>query len=764
MTAQEREARTAAADELCRGVFEKAVADRADDAGIALVAVGGYGRRELAPYSDLDVVLVHDPAVGAEVVTDVAEKVLYPLWDAGVRLDHAVRALDEVTGAAASDVRVALGLLDTRHLAGDTSVSLRLRADVLSRWRRDARVNLPRLRDLVGERVERVGELAHAAVPDLKESGGGLRDATVLKALVATWVVDVPHVDLERCRLQLLDLRDLLQDGAGRATDRVTPELWGALVAGLPPDLDLAEWSDRGSTEDAAQRWLRQIGRRTAHLARLTWSRVDQVLAPAPPPTRSRRPRLDRLAPGVALANGEVVLDKGADPARDPMLVLRAAAAAAERQVVLAPASAARLAAEATPLPEPWPVEARDLLVRLLASGAGLLPVWETLDQTGAVDLVLPEWRRVRLLPHASEVHRFTVDRHIVETCVEASRLIRRVARPDLLLVGALLHDIGKGGRVDHSVAGEPVAVQVATRLGLAPGDVAVVGTLVRQHLLLSGTATSRDLEDPATLDHVAERVRDVEVLDLLEVLTEADARATSTKAWSGWRSGLVAALAGRVRARLAGDGVRRDGAVPVGDEPDLPPEATTDPSYLGVEVARDEHGSCVRVVAHDRIGLMADVSGVLALMRLSVRSARAWTHDRVALSSWEVDDDLVDATVLRERLEAVVSGALDPSARVRPRPDLLEPSVLLRHEASSEATVMEVRTADRRGAVHLVCRALADLDVSVRSAHVCTFGPQSLDVFYLQEPGAGALSDERAATAAHAVRERLAPAATLEH
>ena len=758
MTAAEREERTDRADALCRSVFADAVAGR-DESGIALVAVGGYGRRELAPYSDLDVVVVHDPAVE---IGEVPERVLYPLWDANVRLDHSVRALDEVTGAAARDVRVALGLLDTRHLAGDTSISLRLRADVLSQWRRGARDNLPRLRDLVQDRVQRVGELAHAAVPDLKESGGGLRDATVLTALVATWMVDVPHVDLERCRRQLLDLRDLLQDAAGRATDRVTPELWSALVAGLPANLDLAEWSARGSEEDAAQRWLRQIGRRTAHLSRLTWSRVDHVLAPAPPQRRSRVPRLDRVAAGVALSSNEVVLDRGADPAADPMLVLRAAAIAAERRVPLSPASAARMAAVAAPVPVPWPGEARDLLVRLLASGPGLLAVWETLDQTGALDLVLPEWRRVRLLPHATPVHRFTVDRHIVETCVEASRLIRRVARPDLLLLAALLHDIGKGGLVDHSVAGEPVAAEVATRMGFDPADVAVIAALVRQHLLLSETATSRDLDDPATLAHVERQVGDANVLDLLEVLTEADARATAAKAWSGWRARLVVDLARRVRERLADPGVRRDLAG-LEAELDVPAEATTDPTYLRLEVTKEEDGSLVRVVAHDRVGLMADVSGALAVMRFSVRSARAWTVDTVAVSLWQVDDDPVDVTVLHQRLEAVLAGSLDPGERLRPAPGTLEPSVLVRHDASVEATVLEVRTADRRGAVHLVCRALADCDVSVRSAHVSTLGPQSLDVFYLQEPGAGALSDERAATAAHAVRERLAPAASLE-
>src|SRR3954469_25916793 len=510
MTAAERLARTEEADRLCAGAFAAAVGESdpgaGESSGIALVAVGGYGRSELAPYSDLDVVLVHDP--GAEIA-EVAEKVWYPLWDANVTLDHSVRALDEVTEAAAGDVRIALGLLDARHLAGDTAISLRLRADLLSRWRRDARENLPRLRQLVRERAERVGELAHAAVPDLKDSMGGLRDATVLNALVATWMVDVPHADLERCRLQLLDVRDLLQVHHGRAGDRVTPEAWAALAEGL----DLAD-------EQAAQRRLREIGRRTAHLSQVTWRRVDRLLA-EPPAGSPRAPRLERVARGVALADGEVVLDRGADPAGDPALLLRAAVAAAERGLTLSPPTAARLARDSAPLPQPWPAGARELFVRLLASGSGLLPVWETLDQTGALDLLLPEWERIRLLPHASAIHRFTVDRHAVETCVEASRLIRKVERPDLLLVAALLHDIGKGGLVDHSVAGEPIARKIAERLGFEPDDVASVGQLVRSPLLLAGTATTRDLDDPATIAAVVDEISDPGTLELLEVLTE---------------------------------------------------------------------------------------------------------------------------------------------------------------------------------------------------------------------------------------------------
>ena len=723
-------------------MFEDAL-QGAPDTGLSLVAVGGYGRSELAPYSDLDVVLLHDRDRSLD---GVAERIWYPLWDANIKLDHSVRALDEVTDAAAGDVRVALGLLDARHLAGDTALSLRLRTDVLAHWRRDARTNLPRLRDLVRERTAREGELAHASVPDLKESEGGLRDATVLKALVATWLVDVPHVDLERCRLQLLDLRDVLQAAAGRATDRVTPELWSDLAAAVPGA------DEARSPEEAAQLWLRRIGRRTAHLSRLTWSRVDQVLAPVSSPARVRTPQLERVAPGVAVSRGEVVLDRGARPAEDALLLLRAATAAGERRLMLAPATAARLVAESAPLPDPWPAEARDLFVRLLASGPGLLGVWETLDETGALDLLLPEWERIRLLPHASSVHRFTVDRHVVESCVEAARLIRRVARPDLLLVAALLHDIGKGSLVDHSVAGEPLASAVARRLGFDEEDTQTIATLVRRHLLLAETATSRDLDDPETLRLVVDSLGRVEVLDLLEVLTEADARATAPKAWTSWRAGLVRDLAARVRRALAGDDRVEDPA-----DAGVPAGALRDPDHPWVDVEDTDHGVRVTVAAQDRVGLMSDVSGTLAVLKLTVRSARAWTVDNVAVSVWEVAETHADAAVLTQRLEAVVSGAVDPAARLRPRPGGLPPSVLVRHDASLDATVLEVRADDRPGVVHLVCRALAGLDLSVRSAHVATVGPQALDVFYVQEQGAAGLTDERAASAAHAIRKVLA-------
>jgi [protein-PII] uridylyltransferase len=743
VTAADRAERTRAADARCA----RAYADHANrdqggpDTGVALVAVGGYGRGELAPYSDLDVVLVHRDDVDPG---KLAETVWYPLWDSGVRLDHSVRSMGEMAGQAAADLKVALGLLDVRHLAGDPHLTLRLRTAVLAQWRRDARDRLPELRAMCRARHEASGELAHAAVPDLKGAEGGLRDATVMAALVATWLVDVPP-DLERARQQLLDVRDELHTVAGRATDRVPPEAWAELAERLG-------WADA----TAAQRRVRELGRRVTHLSRLAWRRVDAVLAR---PTRggaARRPDLQPIAPGLALSSGEVVLDRRARPGADPLLLLRAAAEAAERDAVLAPATAARLARDGAPLPNPWPAAARHLLVRLLASGRGLLGVWETLEETGAVDRILPEWERIRLLPHASTIHRFTVDRHLVETCVEASALIRRVARPDVLVVAALLHDIGKGDLVEHSVAGEPIAHEVATRIGFDAGSARLVASLVRHHLVLAEVATTRDPDDPVTAAQVADTVTSAEELALLAALTEADARATAAKAWSTWRASLVSTLVRRtgwvLEARAAGVAVR---AVP---EPALPvpDEVLRDPDRVAFTVEPTADGVSLTAIARDRVGLLADLAAVLALARVPVRGARAWEQDGLGFTVWDLAETQLDPAVLRQRYDAVRAGRVDPAARLARGEGELPSSVAVRPEASDRSTVLEVRTGDRPGVVHLVCAALAEIGVSVRSAHVDTLGPQAVDVFYLQEEAAGALAEERAATAAHVVRSAL--------
>ena len=174
----------------------------------------------------------------------------------------------------------------------------------------------------------------------------------------------------------------------------------------------------------------------------------------------------------------------------------------------------------------------------------------------------------------------------------------------------------------------------------------------------------------------------------------------------------------------------------------------------ISVEVLCD--GSRVTVVAPDRVGLLADLAAMFALQRVGIRAARV-SQEQYGVSVWEVGRRAVDPAVLRQRYDAIAGGADRPrSAGCAPAAQALAPTVAVRPEASAQATVLEVRTSDRPGVVYLVCAALAGLDVAVRSAHVDTLGPQAVDVFYLQEAAAGALSDLRASEAAHAVREAL--------
>lgn len=745
MTSAERAVRAAEADALCARAF---AGIDCPESGVALVAVGGYGREELAPYSDLDVVLVYDDHIEPG---EWAAQIWYPLWDSGANVDHAVRTVSEVLEQSGADLRVMLGMLDLRHLAGDPNLTLRLRTAVLAAWRREAKQRLPELREMVRSRAGLIGELAHASVPDLKESTGGLRDATVLRALVASWLVDVPHGELESCRQSLLDVRDALQTAAGRATDRVAPEYWPEIAE----TLGLAD-------AVAAQQHTRALGRRLTHISRLTWRRVDSALRRAAGATGPRRPTLEPIAHGVAISNDEIVLDRSARPEQDPLLLLRAAAEAAERDLVLAPPTAARLGRVAPSLPEPWPDEARDLFVRLLAAGPGLLAVWETLDETGAIEALLPEWDSVRLLPHASVVHRFTVDRHMVETCIAASALIRRVARPDVLMVAALVHDIGKGGTIDHCIVGEPIARRIAARMGFDDREVDLVAALVRRHLLLPETATTRDPEDPATIQLVVDQVGDREELELLAALTEADALATSDKAWTSWRAGLIRSLVRRAAAVLAEE--------PAVEPPVKDVEVSKAEARLLagggaiVRVEEVEDGALVRVLAADRVGLLADAAAMLAVGRVSVRGARSWTQEyagrrplTLGVSEWSVDEMGLDAAVLRQRLDAIRGGRLDVAQRLtRPARTRLEPTVAVRPDGSRTATVLEVRAADRPGLIYTVASALAGLDVSVRSAHVTTLGPQAVDFFYVHEASAGALTEERAARAVDVVRSAL--------
>jgi [protein-PII] uridylyltransferase len=710
--------------------------------GVALVAVGGLGRREPAPSSDLDLVLLHD---GRDGIAELADAVWYPVWDSGVGLDHSVRTVDEAVAVARDDLKAALGLLDARHVAGDPDATAALVHATRAQWRRTASRRLPELHDAVEERARVHGEVAFLLEPDLKEARGGLRDVHAMQALAVAQVADPPGRAVREAYALLLDVRGELHRraaGSGRRTlDRLLLQEQDAVAVALGH-----------ADADALMGAVSHAGRTIAYASDTTWRRR----ANWPPPRRllgrrrARGPERSPLADDVVAQGGEVVLALDADPAADPVLVLRVAAAAARAGLPVSPSTLARLAEQSPPLPVPWPRAALDTLVALLAAGAGAVAVFEHLDQAGLLTRLLPEWERVRSKPQRNSYHRFTVDRHLVETAANAALLTRRVARPDLLLLGALLHDIGKGRPGDHTQAGVQVVGDLGRQLGLPAADVAVLVTLVRHHLLLPDVATRRDLAEPATARAVAAAVGSVEVLELLHALTEADAKATGPAAWSGWKSQLVADLVRRTAALLSGA--------------PSPPPASLSPSQEALVTsgvfALQADGDEVTVVAPDRPGLLSLAAGVVALHRLDVLSAAAFTRESRARESTAVAvlrvaprfGALPDWTLVRQDLRRVLDGSLELPARLAAREDVYArrtpvpsapPTVHLVDDASATATVVEVRARDALGVLHRITAALGACGLDLRSAHVSTLGADVVDAFYVVGPDGGRLTDE---------------------
>ncbi|GAA0693497.1 [protein-PII] uridylyltransferase [Kitasatospora atroaurantiaca] len=754
--------------------------------GTALVAVGGFGRGELSPRSDLDVVLLHEGPIDGEL----PERIWYPVWDGGVALDHSVRTLSEARAVAAEDLKAQLGLLDARHIAGDPALTASLRSAVLADWRATATKRLPELHQLCLERAERHGELSFLLEPDLKEARGGLRDVVALNAIAATWLADAPRDGLDAAAARLSDVRDALHLTTGRATERLGLHDQDQVAAHLGV-LDA----------DTLLRQVYEAARTISYAGDVTWRAVERVLA-----SRSNRGRrvsrlafpfsgvgrgagavargaVERrpLAEGVVEQDGEAVLAQGARPAQDPVLPLRAAAAAAQAGLTVSYATVRRLAAETKALPVPWPDEAREQLITLLGAGEACIPVWEALEAEGLITRLLPDWERVRCRPQRNAVHTWTVDRHLVETAVKAAAMTRRVARPDLLLVAALLHDLGKGWPGDHSEAGEVIVRDVAVRMGFDKTDTETLALLVRHHLTLVDTATRRDPDDPATVDLITKVVGTLPHLELLHALTEADATATGPAAWSSWRASLVDGLAARVAAQLAGGSSFPADADPTAEEERLAVEAarTGGPALSLLAQSHQDAFSTepmgveLTLAVPDQPGLLGTVAGVLALHRLTVRMASLRELDPVGagpvlLLSWTVAaeyGELPEAARLRADLRRALDGSLDVARKLAERDAAAPrrrgiatppPVVTVAQGASSSATILEVRAHDAPGLLHRIGRALDAAGVRVRTAHVSTLGADAVDAFYVTDAAGRPLGAEHARDVATAVQTAL--------
>ncbi len=757
------------ADEWLTELFDRAT--DGDTRGIALVAVGGYGRGELCPYSDLDVVLVHRNRRG---ISSMADRIWYPVWDEGISLDHSVRRPGEALELAGSDLRVALGLLDARVVCGDPRVAGPVIEGARDRWARQKPPWLGVLADQVTERHRAYGDVGFLLEPDLKESHGGLRDVNALLALMLAVRVLADYVDtvaIDKARADLTAVRVQLHRRAGREQNRLLLQDQDQVAADLgEPDADAlmhtVATAGRTVAWEGDDAWRR----------RGAWSRSKR-------PTRNRRrghgaseaaPAVVPGEPDIVVGEEEVLLGDTADARNDPTLALRLAGVAAEKHLPISRDSLNQLGRKA-PAPEtPWSPELLASFVRVLATGPPAVAALEALDQRHLLERYLPEWAAVRNKPQRNPYHRYTVDRHLLEATANAATMAYRVQRPDLLLIGTLLHDIGKGYPGDHTEVGMTVAAGVARRMGMVDEDVETVVAMVRLHLLLPDTATRRDLDDPATAERVAKEVGNRSLLELLAALVEADSLATGPSAWGSWKAGLVAELVERTRRPLAG-------------EPAAPSTPwITDELRLVMDTVRS-HGApalsiddpTVTVVAPDHVGLLAEVTGVLALHGLNVRSAVVAGEDGVAVELFSVEPSRgrwPSAARLSDDLSSVMQGTLPVETQLaklahtyrRDRrtasPNLVSTQVTVDNNASAAATVVEVRAEDVVGQLHRITRALLECRLDVTSAKVSTFGSAVVDAFYVRGPDGGKLTDQRLmAEVEQAIKQRVGTTAPAD-
>jgi [protein-PII] uridylyltransferase len=754
--------------------------------GVALAALGGYGRRLQLPHSDVDVLLVHD-GVAPDEVERLTHAMLYPLWDAGFSVGQAVRTPDQCLEAAAGRLDVLTSMLDARALAGDERLVGDAMAPVHALVTDDPPGFAERLRDAAATRRERYGSAAHLLEPELKEGGGGLRDVASIG-----WLQSAVGGSLERAGVLRPREREALDDAeeflvrvrsalhleAGRRADR--------LVLDEQPDIArVMGFSDqpRLLATDGLMRALFEHARQVEHVLGLALDRVS-----------------GRGDDGAPLT-----------PPADAAGVLEVLARLADRDAAPSPALLDAIEAADVPDPVPWTPELRDLFMRLLARGAEGVRALESLDRLGMLARYLPAWTEVRCRPQRDPYHRFTVDAHLTGALVALDDLLTAPGDDDPALRGAvdavddldglrlgtLFHDIGKVGEGNHVPAGARIARETLDLMGVPPPSRDLAVFMVAEHLLLPDTATRRDLTDENLILDAAARIGTPQRLAALYLLARADAAATGPAAWTPWRRTLIHELVAKVQhvlhrgemgielaARLADRIDRVRSLLSAGSEPDVDAFVLRMPRgyFLTVEptqvarhfatvtphlAANDVRTTSVPgarpgtyellVVAHDRPGLLSWIAGSLAVTGISILSAQVFTtDDGVAVDLFEVEGAYEPEVTesrwrsFRATLRRTIDGSISLERRVeerrrtypapRARTDV---TMQVDNDASDFSTIVEVGAPDRIGLLYDVTRAFADLQIDVHLAKVATYDGRVVDAFYVRDGLGRKITDE---------------------
>ncbi|NNF54016.1 MAG: [protein-PII] uridylyltransferase [Acidimicrobiales bacterium] len=727
-------ARSAAADSWLAEVF--ATATEGDTSKLALVAVGGYGRGVLWPQSDLDLVLFHNKR---RDIAAIAERLWYPIWDRNLKLGHAVLTPKEAGQLASAELERATAFSVMRLIAGSAEVLEDAEAQIFRAREKRAPAHLRELARVIEDRHTQFGDVAFRLEPDLKEGRGGIRDLDALRwaeSMQPGFAADL-LVGLDDAAEVLTRARVELHRSSGRSGNRLTLDDQDVVAAAMG--------------EGSGQTLMKEVSlaaRRIAWNSDEAWRRWQRTERESAAPARDRN---ELLSDDIQIRNGALTFTGTANPVQRPALLLELAVLAAQRSLPIDRIALARLQNECPFFDrDVWDERTRRLFAELFLAGPVALAVVEDLDNFNLMARMLPEWDAVRSLPQRNVLHTFTVDRHLCETAVNAAALADRVGRPDLLVVGALLHDIGKGFPGDHTEVGMDIINTVGTRMGYPEDDIAILVDLCRHHLLLSDVAVRRDLADDGTIQMTAAAVYSKDFLHLLAALTEADSIATGPAVWGSWKKSLMGELVFRTEALL-------DGEPFSGPAPMFPSPETRELMAQGKRQFAISHNR-LTVITPNEAGTFSAAAGVLMMNGLDVVQAAATSERGMAANEFLVSsdgDDRIDWEPVLALLERALDRRLAVSARVADRAEKLQryrrrlsatppvTSVVVDNRISSAATVVDVHAPDAVGVLYRITRAMADLRLDIGKATVQTLGPQAVDSFYVTDADGNKLDAE---------------------
>ena len=783
---------TAAVDNHLKTMFDVAIEKWAainketTSKDIALIALGGYGRGEMSPESDLDIQLLYSDDYRRDI-NDLAKELWYPLWNENLKLGNSVGSLNEVTLVAKHELNTATTLLSVRHVAGDPKVTKKLRAKAHKIWYNQAGQWIGELLADATKRHNQFGSVAYMLEPNVKQGEGGLRD-TQLICWALSAIMGEPAFGKD-------DDEDSTDDDTGHldyslgsgvfSDDTEIQEAYDVLlsnrielhrVARRPEDRLLFDYQDQ-IAEASGYKDARDLMSHISLSARLIAWRLKEISIQSQllsgrsnviSRLRSRKgsPRVtlernwEPVPPGSENITGseditasadlevaEIAIQDGhsqkyvrikPDAKLEQLSILRLAVAAAELGASIDRDTMARLAQDAPAISEPWPQQARDLFVKLLGTGRPAVQVIEELDMMGLFSKLLPEWEPCRCLRQQNVYHRFTVDRHLCEAAAEAAPLVEQVERPDLLLVGSFLHDIGKGYPGDHTVVGIPLVGQIANRMGFEKDDITVLQRLVEHHLLLPDVATRRDLNDENVIKSVAEKVETVEMLQCLAALTEADSIATSTHAWSPWKKNLLDNLVNRTETYLTeGKAETIEEEVPTAQHRSL--------MAAGVPLIQSG-GEKITIISSDHRGQFSEVAGVLTLNGLLIREGTGLVLHDMGLCHFLVEPTFkgdINWHRIEEQIEAALEGRLALEARLAQRtaptmpttgePMISEPYVRFDNDSSDTHTVIEIGAPDSFGLLRRLAVAMSQMRLEISRVKAQSLSGSVVDSFYVQ-------------------------------